>query len=430
MTCKNNQAFTLVELIVVITILAVLGTLWMLSFWSYISNSRDASRISNLRTLEKQLNLQFATTNLYVKPDTSVEVRADTSVIRYQWELWTNALEQLWMSDIDSWKDPLNSSFYTYTVSSNYKQYQLAAFLESTASYFPWVYPTYAWYYSDSTITTIGKPLWIILDNWVPVNEVENIVSLWYLDVKNTSSQYTAQFTNDTSASWTWSTLAFNIAMNDKTVSSIDASLLWFYDMSTHATSWVMYMTDLSSYENHAVPWWSITYKTGYVVDTSPYSTGFRTAYIDTPISIEPSVWNYTFSAWIQTTQSIWSVPFSSIWNHKLLAAKNSTNFDYSPWKAGTSNYNVSFTSGSWVHYVLTLKNDGTTNLYLNWISWTSVDIGTFATGTYLLRAMNYTGNCYMCGTHGSVEAIDDIRIYNRELSTEEIATLHQKGRN
>ncbi|MFK7780612.1 MAG: prepilin-type N-terminal cleavage/methylation domain-containing protein, partial [Candidatus Gracilibacteria bacterium] len=48
----NKKAFTLVELIVVITILAILGTIAFISLQGYSKSSRDSVRISDVSNMK------------------------------------------------------------------------------------------------------------------------------------------------------------------------------------------------------------------------------------------------------------------------------------------------------------------------------------------------------------------------------------------
>ena len=52
-TISANKGFTLVELIVVITILAILWTIAFISFAWYSKNSRDSVRIADMNNIEK-----------------------------------------------------------------------------------------------------------------------------------------------------------------------------------------------------------------------------------------------------------------------------------------------------------------------------------------------------------------------------------------
>lgn len=52
---KNLKAFTLIELMVVITILWVLAAIWIASYGSFIASSRDTKRVSDITEITKSL---------------------------------------------------------------------------------------------------------------------------------------------------------------------------------------------------------------------------------------------------------------------------------------------------------------------------------------------------------------------------------------
>lgn len=60
MKLKNNSAFTLVELLVVMTILAILVSVGLVSFRSSQFRSRDAERKSDLKQISSSLELFFS----------------------------------------------------------------------------------------------------------------------------------------------------------------------------------------------------------------------------------------------------------------------------------------------------------------------------------------------------------------------------------
>jgi len=71
---KNNSGFTLIELIVVITILAILGTIAFISLQGYSWQARDSARISNLGDINREISVgsaQWASAFSYIKDDTS-----------------------------------------------------------------------------------------------------------------------------------------------------------------------------------------------------------------------------------------------------------------------------------------------------------------------------------------------------------------------
>lgn len=57
---RRSDAFTLVELIVVITILAILGTIGFISIQGYSKSARDSSRVSDLVNLAKAMEFLTA----------------------------------------------------------------------------------------------------------------------------------------------------------------------------------------------------------------------------------------------------------------------------------------------------------------------------------------------------------------------------------
>jgi prepilin-type N-terminal cleavage/methylation domain-containing protein len=185
---KVKHWFTLVELIVVITILAILSTIWFVAYNSYLVWSRDTNRISQLASLSDWLEI-YRNNNDLPQPENSVEIRASWSVIWYQWYLWKNILESIQYSKW--WLDPKTDNYFSYFLNSDWKSYQLMWFLEETV----WKQAT-DW-----------NKLWALVDPVTnkPIQEISAIKTAWYYDVLlNTWTTYKAVLTNDYTVSWTW----------------------------------------------------------------------------------------------------------------------------------------------------------------------------------------------------------------------------------
>ena len=72
--CKLSIGFTLVELIVVIVILAILATIAFLSFSSYSSSARDSTRISDINSIVKSLELVNMKTGSFPTPSNAFSI--------------------------------------------------------------------------------------------------------------------------------------------------------------------------------------------------------------------------------------------------------------------------------------------------------------------------------------------------------------------
>lgn len=78
-----NPGLTLVELIVVISILAVLGTIGIMSVGRYASNARDGARATDIGNITKALELTVIQAGNYPTPDNAKVVTFSGG------ELWT-----------------------------------------------------------------------------------------------------------------------------------------------------------------------------------------------------------------------------------------------------------------------------------------------------------------------------------------------------
>ena len=71
---RKHHGFTLVELIVVITILVILGTIAFLSLQGYIGSAHDSSRITDIDNISKALDISMIKIGTYPAPDNSFVV--------------------------------------------------------------------------------------------------------------------------------------------------------------------------------------------------------------------------------------------------------------------------------------------------------------------------------------------------------------------
>ena len=207
----NNKWFTLVELVVVVIILAILSSIWFVSYSSYLVWVRDTNRISNIKAISDWLELYRSKYSLPL-PDDYVEVKSNWNVIAYQWYVWKNVLNNIEFSN--QWKDPKFGTYYSYYLTKDRKFFQLMWYLENgwtlQASAFNIANATNIDYSSLFPLLYWDK-LWILTDeNNIPIQEISSIKSVWkiVLDWTNSWTIYSAHISNDRSYTFSWSILS------------------------------------------------------------------------------------------------------------------------------------------------------------------------------------------------------------------------------
>lgn len=125
----KKQAFTLVELIVVISIIAILSTIAFISLQSYSESARDSTRISNLSTMKTSLELFHLDAWKYPKTTDWFEVTYSGTTVWYQWVFWDSTVDNVnRLNKIPT--DPLTEKKYTYSISNNRQEFQLGWLME------------------------------------------------------------------------------------------------------------------------------------------------------------------------------------------------------------------------------------------------------------------------------------------------------------
>lgn len=194
--------FTLVELIVVITILAILWTIAFVTLQSWTKSSRNSVRISDLNTIGHWLEIFVATHARYPSPTWAVSVTYSGANVweqgsfGYDSNKWLNSLNTIPV-------DPLLWTQYAYSVTSIWWEYELWGVLESgtlisgnilynQAFAEEWFKSTKQWNYNGSVLRTstggydyiLGVPTILASDtsdtNILDIIQNKRLVFEWY----------------------------------------------------------------------------------------------------------------------------------------------------------------------------------------------------------------------------------------------------------
>jgi len=161
MANSNKKGFTLIELVIVIVILAILGSIWLISMNWYSAKSRNWVRINDIQNIEKALELYSTQKWAYPMPSTGDITSISWDLLWKQWSLDNDVFKQL--SIIDKLPvDPKTKENYWYSKSFWLEEFQLKYSLE--------------WEKADNNVYAITKTRDIISWNY---NWVFNVSKDW-----------------------------------------------------------------------------------------------------------------------------------------------------------------------------------------------------------------------------------------------------------
>ena len=172
---KNIKAFTLVELIVVITILTILWTIAFISLQWFSRTARDSSRISDLKNIEKVLSLYHLRESSLPLPTKWEEITYSWAEVWTQWTFWEDTRKILWSKGQISTNpsDPLTLNEYSYSITNTKQEFQIWVALEV------WGFAMNHWDITNSTYA--WDNVWYSYIRWT-YNQIMTKVSTWTID--------------------------------------------------------------------------------------------------------------------------------------------------------------------------------------------------------------------------------------------------------
>lgn len=115
---------------VIVLIIAILATLWFISFQKYTLSARDAQRVVNVWNIQKSLEEIRLKQWSFPSPEWSILTGSILwENVTFVGNFWKNFIQKLNLQK--TWTDPSTQNSYTYAVSHNKKYYQIAATKES-----------------------------------------------------------------------------------------------------------------------------------------------------------------------------------------------------------------------------------------------------------------------------------------------------------
>jgi len=340
------RAFTLVELIVVITIVGILSTIGFVSYSGYLTWARDSNRISQLTKLSDSLQVYSASKTLPL-PDNAINITASWTLIAYQWEVWVDVLETIDFTN--GWKDPKDDQYYSYYLTKDRNSIQLMALMEeANAVALNQTQTTNAVNFEERFPKVYGRKLWILtydddsnpeLKN-TPANQVAANSS--WLDIVTTNTVYTWHISDERNdkITWTGSSLA---AINSKasckrikqtwwasgngvyTISPVWIDLEVYCDMEVDWGGWTLVARSvsgetwdfgiwaawsLSDFNTVYQYWWSLTPIIHSQVMLATYTSQRNIS----NVSIVENSW-FTFSVVTPYTLRQWWITWWSSWD-------------------------------------------------------------------------------------------------------------------
>ena len=166
----NNKWFTIVELVVAMTILLVLTGLGFYSYTQNVVDARDSVRVSDLASVSSQRKLYKKSRWAYPLPGDTFNLLNRWRIVANQWVLNENVT----LTTLDKIPyDPSLERPYVYSTTRNKQEFQLALTLESVDSghaLLEWDYKSV----SKSVLPTIV----LATNDWID-KEINNAVWAW-----------------------------------------------------------------------------------------------------------------------------------------------------------------------------------------------------------------------------------------------------------
>lgn len=124
----NLKAFTIMELIIVVAVLAIIWAIWFMSFDWYLKDSRNTTRNVDLNTIKNWIELYHQKNLSYPSPTSFINISYNWNTVWRQW-FFPNNVD--WFDESNHlFLDPTTWSWYSYSLLDSWKEFEVSAALE------------------------------------------------------------------------------------------------------------------------------------------------------------------------------------------------------------------------------------------------------------------------------------------------------------
>jgi len=241
----KTNAFTLIELIVVITIVAILWTIAFITLQGYSRDARDSVRVTDIKNTQTWLEVFHINAWKYPVPDNAISYTWWTNSEIKQWIIWNSVIRNIWLDRII--KDPLTEKNYIYSTFWKWLYYQIAynkedyniAFVTNTtaSSVVKWNYmfdpslPSLIFSNNSVTSSWIFDPNVCFVVDWGK-NTLDNCI-------ETKAKMNLTEFDNSLVGYWDMESLTIDEKLKDLSWNNGNWTLLWMI-YNTSLTGWIL----------------------------------------------------------------------------------------------------------------------------------------------------------------------------------------------
>lgn len=193
----HKKWFTLVELMVSLTIISIVAVYWILAYEWHVQWARDANRIANLKALSDWFDVFRMKKDLPL-PENAVEIRSNWELVWWQWEVWDHILSIMDFSQ--KLKDPKTLENVNYYLTKDRRYFQLMTYMEWNYFDIPF-FPSS--HFEERKPILNWEKLWILTNpENTSVHRVQEIINEGFLDIWVNTWVYVAHFNELWNLKW------------------------------------------------------------------------------------------------------------------------------------------------------------------------------------------------------------------------------------